>query len=297
MDRKEFGQLVAVLRQDLGWTQFQLSEFADVDEAVISQLERGVKKCFEPELLFRLMNALQLTTLERREFILAASGLDESHIVRQPSAIVKTETFDAPKTVERMADLVGEIRLPAFLSDDYGDVIAANRIILTFYRVPASMLENAANIPGGFNTTRLNFGRDLIGRNHVLDNWDGYAVKVMRTFRENSFRCRVKPYFRYLMKAFRNPAEYPLFDRYWKLAASTEADKELNLDYFSYQHAEYGELKYISSETVSTTSFGRLHLIQSIPLNENTGRVFDELLKSAGTGAMRLAPWPEKPLF
>src|ERR1051325_11756531 len=85
MNRKEFGQLLATLRQDLDLTQFELAEFADVDEAVISQMERGVKKHFEPELLFQLANALQLTTLERREFLLAASGLDQKYIVRQPT--------------------------------------------------------------------------------------------------------------------------------------------------------------------------------------------------------------------
>lgn len=41
MNRKEFGELVAALRQDLGWTQFQLAEYADIDEAVVSQIERG----------------------------------------------------------------------------------------------------------------------------------------------------------------------------------------------------------------------------------------------------------------
>ena len=43
MNRKEFGQLLAALRQDLDWTQFELAEYAEVDEAVVSQIERGVK--------------------------------------------------------------------------------------------------------------------------------------------------------------------------------------------------------------------------------------------------------------
>ena len=73
MNRKDFGELLSTLRQDLDWTQFNLSEYANVDEAVISQIERGVKKFFEPELLFNLANALQLTTLERREFFLASA--------------------------------------------------------------------------------------------------------------------------------------------------------------------------------------------------------------------------------
>ncbi len=107
MKRKEFGELVAALRQDLGWTQFQLAEYADLDEAVISQIERGVKKYFEPELLFQLANALQLTSLERHDFILAASGLDEGQIVRQPSAITATDVFHPTKILQRMVSLTG----------------------------------------------------------------------------------------------------------------------------------------------------------------------------------------------
>src|SRR5690606_36315263 len=102
MNRKEFGQLLATLRQDLDWTQFQLSEYANVDNAVISQIERGVKKFFEPELLFRLANTLQLTTLERRELFLAASGLEDKQFVRQPSINVSTNTHNIRKTLDRL---------------------------------------------------------------------------------------------------------------------------------------------------------------------------------------------------
>ena len=295
MNRKEFGQLLSALRQDMRWTQFQLAEYAEIEEAVISQIERGVKKYFEPELLFRLANVLQLTTLERREFIFAASGLDEKQIVRQPSVVVTTDVFDAQKILERVIGVTGQIRLPAFLIDVYSDVIAANKIMLSFYRVPPSMLENAANVPGGYNTTRLNFGRDLVGRTHVADNWDEYALNSMRAFRENSLRYRAKPYFKYLMKAFRNPAEYPFFDRFWKLVSSTEQDKEAHVDYFSYQHNEFGALSYIASTTTAVTSFGELFLIQNLPLDEHTDQVFDQL-KKTGAGVVRFAPWPEKPM-
>ncbi|MFN8401328.1 MAG: helix-turn-helix transcriptional regulator [Anaerolineales bacterium] len=41
MNRKEFGILVSHLRQDLNLTQFELAENANVDVAVISQIERG----------------------------------------------------------------------------------------------------------------------------------------------------------------------------------------------------------------------------------------------------------------
>ncbi len=296
MNRKEFGELVATLRQDLGWTQFQLAEYAEVDEAVVSQIERGVKKHFEPELLFHLANVLQLTSLERYEFFLAASGLDEKQIVRQPSAMMATDVFHPSKILERMLALTADIRVPAFLNDVYGDVIAANKMMLAFYNIPPSMFETAASVPGGYNTTRLNFGRDLVGRKHVTDNWDNYALNSMRSFRENSLLYRAKPYFKYLMKAFRNPIEYPFFDRYWKMVSSTEQDKEMNVDHFSYYHNDFGPLKYIASLTTAVTSFGSLFLVQNLPLDEHTDEVFTQLKHKAGMSIVRFAPWPEKPM-
>jgi len=294
MNRKEFGELVATLRQDMDWTQFHLAEYASADEAVVSQIERGVKKHFEPELLFHLANAFQLTTLERREFFLAASGLDQKQIVRQPSAATATDVFNVRKILDKMIELTRQVRLPAFLCDVYSDVIAANGIILSFFKVPPSFLEDIDRVPGGYNTARFNFGKDLMARNHVVDNWDNYALNSMRAFRENSLRYRAKPYFKYLMKIFRNPIEYPLFDRYWKMVSSIEQDKEANTDYFSFHHDEFGEIKYISSSTVSITSFGELFLIQYLPLDGRTSQIFEELSQQAGNGVVSFAPWPVK---
>jgi transcriptional regulator with XRE-family HTH domain len=297
MDRKEFGELLSALRQDMGWTQFQLAEYSSVDHAVISQIERGVKKYFEPELLFCLANALQFTTLERREFILAASGLNEKQSVRQPSVGMATDVFNPRKIVERMMTLTGQIRLPAFLVDVYSDVLAANHIMLAFYEVPSSIILTAAQIPGGYNTTRLNFGRDSLARTIVANNWDEYALNSMRSFREISLQYRAKPYFKYLMKAFRNPVEYPYFDRFWKLVSSTERDKEVNVDQFSYEHSKYGLLNYVASTTTgAVTSFGNLFLVQNLPLDQHTQDVFNQLQSEAGLGVVRFAPWPDKPM-
>ena len=294
MNRKEFSQLLATLRQDLDYTQFELSEYADVDEAVISQMERGVKKHFEPDLLFRLANACQLTTLERREFLLAASGLDQKQIVRQPSAGMSTDVFNVRKVLEKMIELTGEVRLPAFLGDVYGDVIAANNIILSFFKVPSEYVEVAGQLPDGYSTVRFNFGKDLVARSHVVDNWDGYALTAMRTFRESSLRYRTQPYFRYLMKLFRNRNEYPLFERYWKMVSSVEQDKEISTDYFAFQHDEFGPIRYISSSTISITSFGELFLIQYLPLDEATSQIFGQLAQQTERGAVTFAPWPVK---
>lgn len=294
MNRKAFGELVAALRQDLGWTQFQLAEISGVDNPVVSQIERGVKRFFEPELLFKLANAFQLTTLERREFLLASCGLDQKEIVRQPSAATFTDAFNMRKTLDKLIELTGEVRLPAFLCDVYGDVIAANNIILAFFRLPPDFVERADQVPGGYNTARFNFGKDLVARSYVMDNWDQYALNSMRSFRENSLRYRAQPYFKYLMKIFRNQNEYPLFDRYWKMVSSVEQDKEANTDYFLYQHEEFGAIKYMSSSTVSINSFGELFLLQYLPLDQNTSQIFEQLAQQAGQSAQKFAPWPAK---
>jgi transcriptional regulator with XRE-family HTH domain len=294
MRRKEFGELVAALRQDLGWTQFQLAEYANVDVAVISQTERGVKKFFEPQLLFQLANVFQLTTLERREFLLAASGLDQKEMVRQPSAAMATDVFNVRKTLDKMIEVAGQIRLPAYLCDVYGDVIAANNIIQLFFKIPPEYVEKAGQIPAGYNTVRFNFGKELMARRNVIDNYDQYALNSMHAFRENSLRYRAQPYFKYLMKIFRDRNEFPLFDRYWKMVSSIEEDKESNVDYFSYHHDTFGKIKYMASSATSTTSFGELFLVQYLPLDENTSQIFEKLAQQSGPGAMRFAPWPLK---
>jgi transcriptional regulator with XRE-family HTH domain len=294
MNRSDFGELVAALRQDLALTQFQLAETANIDIAVISQIERGVKKHFEPELLFKLANVFQFTTLERREFLLAASGLDQEQIVRQPSAAISTDAFDVQKTLDKMVDLTGQVRLPAFLCDVYGDIVAANRIIFGFFAIPPEFVERAGQTPAGYNMIRFAFGKDLVARSLVIDNWDQFALNTVRAFRENSLRYRARSYFKYLMKLFRDRNEYPLFDRYWKMVSSVEQDKEANTDYFAYHHHVFGEIKYMTSSTVSITSFGELALVQYLPLDASTSQVFEDLAQKVGQIAGRFAPWPAK---
>lgn len=96
------------------------------------------------------------------------------------------------------------------------------------------------------------------------------------------------------MKAFRNPVEYPLFDRFWKLASSVEQDREANVDLFSYTHVDFGRLNYATATTVSLTPYGELLLNQYLPLDDPTSRVFEQLSAQCGQGAIRLAPWPVK---
>ena len=298
MDRKEFGKLLSMLRQDMDLTQFQLAEYAQLDEAVISQMERGVKKYFEPELLIKLANSFHLTTIERREFFLAASGIANGQIVRQPSAALMTDTINSEKVLARMVQIIEQLNIPAFIMDVYADVLAVNNSAFTFFNTPLDLVASASSVAGGFNTVRMMFGKELYMRSRITENWDHYAVGSMRFVRENSLRYRAKPYFQYLMKSFRNPVEYPLFNRYWKLVSSFEQDRESNVDVFSYTHDEYGPLRYATSTTVSITPHGELFLNQYLPLDDHTRRLFEDILKKSGMGVLApLASWPEKKMI
>lgn len=296
MDRREFGRLVASLRQDLEWTQFNLHEYAQIDLAVVSQIERGVKRHFEPELLVKLADAFQLTTWERREFFFAAAGVATGGIVRPQSAALASETLDANQALAKMLGLLERLQVPAFLLDVYSDVVAANYMAFSFFQVPMTIVQNAASTPGGFNIIRLVFGKELTARTHIVTNWEQAAMNTMRFFREASLRYRMKPYFQYLIKTFRNPAEYPLFDRFWKMVSSTEQDHAANFDLFSFDHDTFGHLAYSSATTICLTAYGELLLIQYLPVDEVTKAVFDRLLAQSGTGVIRYGPWPHKPL-
>jgi transcriptional regulator with XRE-family HTH domain len=297
MNRREFGQLISTLRQELGWTQFQLAEIAQLDEAVISQIERGVKKFFEPELLMNLANALQLTTLERREFFLAANGLENSQMVRQAANGVATDTSHPARLLQKLFDIMQEIRFPSFLCDVYGDVIAANAAIVKFFNVPSAILETAGQIPAGYNTMRLTFSGEMIARTHVADNWDDYAMTSMLSYRAVTLRYRADPYFKYLLKTFRDPLKYPFFERFWKRVSSLEQDKNMNTDVFDYRHEIYGRIKYITTGITTLTSFGELFLTKYLPLDDHTSEIFESLFKEAGNQVLRLASWPEKKII
>jgi len=294
MNRKEFGQLLATLRQDLDWKQSQLAEIADLDEAVISQIERGVKKFFEPELLLCLANALQLTTLERREFFLAASGVEQNQMVRQPTGGTTTDTQHPTRILDRLTQTLKSLQIPAFINDVYGDAIAANRAVIDFFHIPASMIESAGEVPAGYNTMRMTFNRELVARTHVADNWNEYAITSMLSYRVTTLRYRAKPYFKYLLKIFRDPVEYPLFDRFWKRVSSLETDRMMNTDYFQYRHETYGQIHYMAVPVTTITAFGELFLTSYQPLDAHTSEIFAQIHQEAGENIIHLAPWPMK---
>lgn len=294
MNRTDFGKLIASLRSDLGWTQAKLAEVAEIDIAIISQIERGVKKHFDPEQLVQLADALQMTTFERRQFFLASTGVKIAEMVRPNLTHSASDTANVEKEINKIKAIGDRLRVPAFLLDPYYDIVLANRSLMALFHVTDDLIASAKEIPHGQNSIHLNFGAHPISRPQMIWNWEYFALRTMRGFREVSLRYRATPYFQYLMQVFHDPVQYPFFERYWKMAASLEEDKEANWDYFEYKDVEYGHLKYMAEAVIFVTVYGELHLTQYLPLDETTASVFENLAITHGTEMLRFASWPVK---
>jgi transcriptional regulator with XRE-family HTH domain len=297
MDRREFGTLITALREDLGWTQAQLALAADELPPAISNIERGLRKHFEPGLLFRLSNALQLTMLERREFFLAASGLDEEDGDRaQPSGAGDVH-FDARETIERLQDLVGRLQLPAHLTDVYSDIITANAAFFALFELRPEQAAELSGIPGGTSAIHIIYGAGMPFRRLVAAKWEQMALSGMQAFRQANLRYRATPYFKYLMVHFRNPRIYPSFERHWRLSGSSEEDRYTSAIPFEFRHADYGWLKYLVSRSVTSTPHGNLFLRQYLPADEPTAQLFLQLVQREEHRAYRWSSWPEKTMI
>jgi transcriptional regulator with XRE-family HTH domain len=292
MKHKEFGKLVAILRQDLGMTQFQLAEKSELAVAVVSQIERGVKRYFDADLLQKMAAALELNLHERQQFYAAAVGLDDSiPLMADDNA---PEVKQANRTFDQMLALLERIRVPGHIVDVYGDVVAANMIIVGLYQVTPDTIVESQAIPAGFSSLRLLFGGVL--QSVFSEGYDLYLLNSMRSFREFSLRYRALPYAVQVMNELRNPKKYPAFERYWRKAALMDDDKAVNLDVFEYSHVHFGTLHYSAVFTVSSTPFGELMLIYNLPMDKHTTDVFEQLADTVGTSAFRFAPWPIKPV-
>jgi transcriptional regulator with XRE-family HTH domain len=293
MNRKEFGQLIASLRQDLGLTQAQLAEQIDLENATLSNIERGAKRHIEPETLFRLANALQLTSLERREFFLGACGLEQEKIVRQPGPGSKTNVFDADKVLAELFDLMGQIYLPANLGDCYGDLIAVNKALLGVLHINTDALKSMSEAIGGFNNLHYVYGT-LLGQQALGDEFSQSSLDAIRSFREGSLRYRSKPRYRELMQEFRDPQRYPLFERYWRRVSTLDEDKETAGDRLLSRHPKYGTLSLMISSRVTITPYGELFLSYFLPLDAHTASSLNSLVAETGQEVVPLLSWPDK---
>ena len=123
----------------LRWTQLELAEKSGADVSAISNNEHGVRKILlNDNLLLKLADGLQLTSMERQGFLFSSSGVPESAIVRKESHRSKTQ-FDPAAFLKELGEHIGCLTVPALVTDSFCDILLANQCALEYYNTPAMM--------------------------------------------------------------------------------------------------------------------------------------------------------------
>jgi len=292
MNRFEFGMLVASLREDLRWTQMELAEKSDLDVSVISNIERGARRTLADEMLVSLADGLQLTTMERQEFLFAANGVDEAAMTRKESSLSKVR-FDPESFLKETGEHIGSIPSPVLVTDSFCDVLLANHCALEYYNTPVHLMESVHQTVDGYNMMRYVFHADSTFQEAASVNlWEILALINMRYFRRRTIRVRHKPYFAALLKELlTNHKDYPSFERYWRKMLFE------SFDYYSVpigKHPPEDENAVVGLEThFAVTPYGELFWQQIVPMNKKTAKRFEKIMSKVGEGYKQFAPFPD----
>lgn len=293
MDRFEFGTLVASLREDMRWTQVELAEKSGMDVSAISNIERGTRRTLlKDNMLVKLADGLQLTTMERQEFLFAASGVTESDTVRKDNHRTKIH-FNPAEFLKELGEHIGCLSVPALVTDAFCDILLANRFALEYYNAPASLMKDTNVVVGGYNMMRYVFHADSTFRDALEDDqWEIQALVNLRYFRRRTMRVRCKPYFSTLLKELLNNKNYPSFERRWR---------KMLFESFDYYSAPIEKPDPNNANAVvglesqlAVTPYGELYLQQLLPMNKKTSKRFEEISAKVGEGYMPFAPFPDK---
>jgi transcriptional regulator with XRE-family HTH domain len=293
MDRFEFGTLVASLREDMRWTQLELAEKSGMDVSVISNIERGTRRTLlKDNMLVKLADGLQLTTMERQEFLFASSGVQEGDIVRKENHRLK-QRFNPASFLKELGEYIGCLAVPALVTDSFCDILIANYCALEYYNTPADLIMGAKNSMSGYNMMRYVFHPGSTFQDRLKDDeWEGHALINLRYFRRRTMRVRFKPYFSALLNELLDNKQYPSFERYWR---------KMLFESFDYYSSPMGKPEPDNAKAVmglesllAVTPYGELYLQQMLSMNKKTTRTFEKIMNKVGEGYSLFAPFPDK---
>lgn len=289
MYKKRFGKLVAALRRERmedgkPWSRAKFAQISGIEEDILANIENGRKAILFPSLLAQLADALQLVSGERREFFLAASGIEEEGLY----------PLDAPQSaLKQMLAALESLHLPALLLDQYFDIIAANSMIMELYKVtPADFLESQAHPAIRFNLMRALFAPEFSGQISMLGKEQAkFLPHAVMLFRSATLRYRATPYYKCL-RAQLNALEE--FRRFNQISQIHENYVDNNLS-FTIHHSNYGPIKAASATASATSAAGELQLVMLAPLDKATSQLFARLAEKRYIVDF-IKDWPQKRL-
>jgi transcriptional regulator with XRE-family HTH domain len=238
MDRKSFGGLINILREERNITIDDLADAVYLSRTALQNLLHGKRKSVSDiHVLLRLAETLQLTKMERREFFFAALGLGMQQIVHP-----QEDVFD----LNELLDDVKNLQTPAFVNDCYGEIVAGNNVAMNFFNVAPEFIAIASKLEVGFNVMSFICSEESGFSSLVGERWNKTILRNMLFFRRITFRYRHEERFKRILKALK---ELEKFKEYWEKTAGSDDDSDSNYEYYEYKHPVLNEfVKYLSLE-------------------------------------------------
>lgn len=287
MERAIFGQLVQELRrehrdeQGRPWTQELLSRKTGLPKRTIERIEEGSLKHVDANILTSLADALELTSMERKEFFFAAMGMNSQQLASFKS--------DHLHIFDTLAQRLAAIHLPAFVNDVFGDVVLVNMALFGLLAPNGSTKQDESPLTKN-NLNSSIFAPESSIRPLLGEQWGHIAHLNMQFFRGISLRYRLHPHFQQLLPEL---LRYPAFKRYWEQAPLEENDLSPDSIPYVYEHPAFGPLAYLANISVSATRMGELYSTVYLPMDQATRQVFDAIVAQYGNQVVRRAPWPK----
>jgi len=288
MNLYDFGQLVKTLRKSSvdengnRWTRKSLSKAIHLTTNQLGRLERGDRKYLDNQTLQLLADSLQLSNLEKKEFMMAAIGLTDEELYCREEPISQ---------LNDLIDTMENLQIPAYIIDAYSDIVAVNTTILKLYQIIPELIDFARDEPVGLNMLYFIYSPELGYKEIVGSDWRESADLSLLFFKRTSLRYRHTEYFNYIIKELLREKQFYID---WYSSHRFHEYSDITYERFNYRHPIYGPLKYIATETAIHTQKGDLYLVIYNPADSTTTQSFSRIKSEHGNRAHRLAEWPEK---
>jgi transcriptional regulator with XRE-family HTH domain len=288
MDKRDFGQLVAILRKearnefDEPMSQYDLAELAKIPLITLQKIEQGRQENIKPETLVKLVNALNLPSRARQVVFLASLGIKDSETLK-PTATPQAVLSELTRTLS-------QLQTPAFILDGFGDIVALNLIGPAIYNLDVSQLA-APHLLSQYNLNRLLFSPEFEEQYAMLADTElDFARRIVTLFKIWSLKNRNHWYFQRLLPELNR---YPGFREQWQSPPFHNEDIFVQYSFLALKHPRFGHLKFLSCPTQAITTAGDLYLFCFQPLDLPTIEVCAQLAQQVGNRSLRIAPWPK----
>ena len=288
MDKKNFGQLVAILRKesrnefDEPLTQYDLAELSRIPLITLQKIEQGRQVNIKPDMLQNLAEALHLNSHATQTFFLASLGIKDIQTIRP---IAKPQDVLA-----NLTQTLSQLQTPAYILDGFGDILAINPGSLAVYNLETSDL-HAPQLLSQHNINRFLFSPEFENLHTASgDAQSASARRVVRLYKLWTLKVRNHWYFQRLLPELNR---YPVFREHWQSPSFHNEDIYVQYIPIILKHPQFGLLKFLACPTHAITKLGDLYLISLQPLDAHTAEACLQLTQRLGTQPIHLAPWPK----